>query len=119
MLYRKNNQWALCPLKVVYKENGEQKEAYTHDKGWWERLANAFEHTEIISFQEVSHAPEQLDRLEHIKNMSEGFGAQCEKYVLTGEFPEGEHYDLAALLRTGAIKPHMIPEEYQGSTDDE
>lgn len=111
MLYRKNNEWAFCPHKVIYTQHGEALEAFTHDKEWWQNFAKQWDRTEIVEFVDVAPTLEQTARLDKVKHMGEGHGEACRIYVETGEFPAG--HDLGALLNLGKVKPDLIPEEYQ------
>lgn len=87
MLYRKGNQWDLCPYKVRYTQYGEVLEQYTHDKQWWIDFADQWEHTRILEFIDMVYTNEQKARLEEIKNISEGFASICSDYVKDGSFP--------------------------------
>lgn len=91
MLYWKDGQLNLCPHKVNYTQHGEQQEAYTDNKAWWENFAQQWDHTTIESFENVNYTAEQLQRYEEIKSMPEGHAAVCGKYVEDGSFPEGSH----------------------------
>ena len=111
MLYRDNGEWKLCPKKVIFEQNGEQKEEYTNKPEWYQNFAKKWEGFEVLAVTDAEFSQEEIARLEKVKNMSEGHSEAVRKYVETGEFPEG--MDLAELLRTGKIKSNIISSEYQ------
>lgn len=69
MLYRKDGEWHLAPLKVKYKQHGETLEQYTNSKKWWEDFAKKWDHTKIIEFKDVTYSEEQLGRLNEIQEI--------------------------------------------------
>lgn len=97
MLYRESNEWKLCPYVVKYIQNGEELEEFTHNKQWWIDFSSKWGNIEILSFIEAQYSLDQLDRLEEIKNMDEGFIEECKNYVNTGIFPEGNRHPLKTL----------------------
>ena len=97
MLYWKDGQLNLCPYRVSYTQHGEQQEAYTDNKAWWESFAQQWDHTTIQSFENVNYTAEQLQRYEEIKNMPEGHAAVCSEYVKTGQFPSEPSHPLEGL----------------------
>ncbi|MCC5911305.1 MAG: hypothetical protein JJT76_12790 [Clostridiaceae bacterium] len=97
MLYRKDDQWALCPYKVKYVQNEEELEAYTHDKQWWLNFAEKWDHTEILEFQDAEYTEEQLARLEEIRHYNKALMDECRAYAEEGTFPEGLEHPLRAL----------------------
>ena len=111
MIYRDNGEWKLCPKKVTIDKSGETEEKYTHKPEWYQNFAKKWGEFEVIEVVDAEYTQEEKDRLEKVKNMSEGHGEAVELYVETGNFPTG--YDLAELLRTGQIKSNVIPEKYR------
>ena len=111
MIYRENNEWKLCPTKVIYSRDGVTFEEYTNTPIWYTNFAKMWSDFEVIEIVDAEYTQEQIDRLEKVKHMSEGHGGAVKQYVETGEFPEG--MDLADLLRTGKIKSNIIPSEYR------
>lgn len=87
MLYRKSNQWELCPYKVRYIQHGKEIEQYTHDKQWWLEFEKKWKHTKIIEFIDVDYSNGEISRLEEIKHIPDGYGSICADYVKTGKFP--------------------------------
>ena len=111
MIYRNKNVWKLCPKKVVYLRDGETSEKYTNTPIWYTNFAKMWSDFEVIEIVDAEYTQEEKNRLEKVKNMSEGHGGAVIQYIKTGEFPEG--MDLAELLRTGKIKTNIIPSEYR------
>ena len=111
MIYRENNEWKLCPKKVVYSRDGETFEEYTNTPIWYTNFAKMWSDFEVEEIVDAEFTQEEKERLEKVKHMSEGHGEAVKQYVETGEFPEG--MDLAELLRTGKIKTNIIPSEYR------
>ena len=112
MIYRENNEWKLCPKKVKYQRDDEEiVEEYTNTPIWYTNFAKMWDDFEIIEIVNVEYIQEQIERLEKVKHMSEGYKEAVVQYVKTGEFPEG--MDLANLLRTGKIKSNIISSEYR------
>lgn len=97
MLYRNNGEWVVCPFKVKYIQNGEELEAYTHDKQWWLDFEEKWDNTRIIEFENIQYTIEQLQRYEAIRHIGDGFGEQCSNYVKDGVFPEGINHPLRAI----------------------
>ena len=114
MIYRKNGRWALCPKKVTYEKDGETCEEYTNKPEWYENFAKKWGNFEVLSIEDTKFSNSEIDRLDKVKNMSEGHREAVIEYIQTGEFPEGE--DMAKLLKEGKITNNIIPEEYR---DDE
>ena len=94
MLYFKDGQLNLCPHKVFYTQNGEEYEAYTNDKQWWENFAEQWDHTTINTFEDVVYSEAQVLRFEAIKHNPEGFADVCAMYVETGQFPSAPGHPL-------------------------
>ena len=94
MLYREDNQWALCPYKVKYTKNGENLEQYTHDKQWWTDFETTWVNTTVTEFTDLLWTDEEKARLEEIKHIGEGFGDICADYVSAGEFPTDKIHPL-------------------------
>ena len=115
MIYRDNSEWKLCPKKVIFEQNGEQKEEYTNKPEWYQNFAKKWEGFEVLEITDAEFSQEEIARLEKIKNMSEGHSEAVRKYVETGEFPEG--MDLAELLRTGEITKDVIPAKLVGEEE--
>ena len=111
MIYRDKNVWKLCSKKVKYQRDGVTFEEYTNTPIWYTNFAKMWDNFEVIGIVDAGYTQEEKDRLEKVKNMSEGHGGAVKQYVETGEFPEG--MDLAELLRTGKIKSNIIPSEYR------
>lgn len=91
------NYWELCPYKVKFIQHGEPLEQYTDDKEWWEEFALLWDHTEIISFEDVIYTEEQMKRFEEIMNIPSGFPSTVSNYVKDGTFPEGMEHPLRNL----------------------
>ena len=111
MIYRENNEWKLCPKKVVYSRDGTTFEEYTNEPIWYTNFAKMWSDFEVIEIVDAEFKQEEKDRLEKVKHMSEGHKEAVVQYVETGEFPEG--MNLADLLRTGKIKNNIITSEYK------
>ena len=111
MIYRENNEWKLCPKKVMYQRDGVTFEDYTNKPIWYTNFAKMWSDFEVIEIVDAGYTQEEKDRIEKVKHMSEGHKEAVVTYIKTGEFPEG--MDLANLLRTGKIKSNIIPSEYR------
>lgn len=98
MLYKENGEWKLCEKKITYIENGEEFEKFIGSEGeeWWNNYKSMWG-INIISIEEVKYTQEQLDRLNEIKDVPEGFSDICSNYVLNGTFPEGIKHPLRDL----------------------
>lgn len=87
MIYREEDEFKLMPYKVTFLQNGEEQFNFTVDKTTWigyEKLG----HITDVSFEEVEYSPEQLARLEEVKNFPESEAHYIEDYVINGNIPE-------------------------------
>ncbi|MFW6015057.1 MAG: hypothetical protein ACOCRK_01315 [bacterium] len=116
MIYREKGEWKLCPKKVKYeRKDGEIIEEYTNKPEWYQNFAKKWEGFEVLEINDTEFSQEEKDRLEKVKNMSEGHREAVKEYIETGEFPEG--MDLSELLRTGEISKNIIPSELVGEEE--
>lgn len=89
MLVRKNGEWSLYPQKVIYSENGQNKESWAlPNVEWWNDIIAKHDHLELINIEEIQLTQEQMNRFEEIKNMPDDFQDVYIEYVLNGNFPE-------------------------------
>lgn len=98
MLYKENGEWKLSEKKITYTENDEEFEKFIGSEGeeWWNNYKSMWG-INIISIEEVKYTQEQLDRLNEIKDVPEGFSDICSNYVLNGTFPEDIQHPLRDL----------------------
>ena len=98
MLYKDNGEWKLCSKKITYIENGDEFEKFIGSEGeeWWSKYKSLWG-IDIVSIEEVTYNQEQLDRLDEIKDIPEGFSDICTDYVINGTFPDGTQHPLRDL----------------------
>ena len=98
MLYKENGEWKLCEKKITYIENGGEFEKFIGSEGeeWWNNYKTLWG-IDIISIEEVNYSQDQLERLNEIKDVPEGFSELCSNYVLNETFPEDINHPLRDL----------------------
>lgn len=85
LLYNEiENKIKKAEFKVTYNQYGEEKTAYTNDVNWYYEFAEKWEHTDVISVEEVLLSQEQMSRLYEIESVSHEYIECCEEYVLSG-----------------------------------
>lgn len=104
MLYKENGEWKLSVKKITYIENDEEFEKFIGSEGeeWWNNYKSLWG-INIISMEEIKYTQEQLDRLNEIKDVPEGFSELCSNYVLNETFPENINHPLRDLQLSKTI----------------
>lgn len=105
MIYRKEDEFKLMPYKVTFVQNGEEQTNHTVEKTTWlgyEELG----HISNVSFEVVQYTPEQLARLEEVKNFPESEFQYIEEYVIEGDIPESSQ--LFAKKRLEALEAAQL-----------
>lgn len=101
MIYRENDVFKLLPKKVTYTQNGESQTNFTHDTPTWEAYEELGHISDLVS-EEAIYTPEQLERLEEVKELPEEELSVIEDYVLNGVVLSGSR--LFDKKRMGALE---------------
>ena len=99
-------------FKVVYKQHGEELEAYTNDKGWWESFSRKWSHTEIVRFEETSFTEDQRQRLKEVEHLDEAYSHFAEEYALNGRFPD-ELNEEEGYMKEHPLKQLQLEKQHQ------
>lgn len=99
-------------FKVVYKQHGEELEAYTNDKDWWEAFARKWSHTEILRFEETSFTEKQQQRLKEVEHLDEAYSHFAEEYALNDRFPD-ELTEQEGYMKEHPLKQLQLDKHHQ------